>query len=66
LPTQAEKALQFKALHEGVEPFVIGNPWDAGTARILTSLGYAGRWPRPRGFPGTSPCLFKACFWESF
>jgi len=41
LATQTEKARQFKALHEGAEPFVIGNPWDAGTARILTALGFS-------------------------
>jgi 2-methylisocitrate lyase-like PEP mutase family enzyme len=40
MPTQAEKAAQFQALHQRSEPFVIGNPWDAGTARILTSLGF--------------------------
>jgi len=37
---QAEKAAIFQALHEGNRPFVIGNPWDAGSARILTSLKY--------------------------
>jgi len=40
MPTQAEKALQFQALHQGREPFVVGNPWDAGTARILAGLGF--------------------------
>jgi len=40
MPTQAQKAAQFQALHQRPEPFVIGNPWDAGTARILTSLGF--------------------------
>jgi 2-methylisocitrate lyase-like PEP mutase family enzyme len=40
MPTQAEKAAQFQALHQRPEPFVVGNPWDAGTARILTSLGF--------------------------
>ncbi len=40
MPTQAEKAVQFLALHQRPEPFVIGNPWDAGTARILTGLGF--------------------------
>jgi 2-methylisocitrate lyase-like PEP mutase family enzyme len=39
LPTQAEKALHFQSLHQRPEPFVIANPWDAGTARILTALG---------------------------
>jgi len=41
LPTQAEKAARFHALHQGPEVLVIANPWDAGTARILTALGFA-------------------------
>jgi len=40
LTTQAEKAAAFQALHQRPEPFVIANPWDAGTARILTALGF--------------------------
>lgn len=40
MPTQFEKAAIFQALHQRPEPFVIGNPWDAGSARILTGLGY--------------------------
>jgi 2-methylisocitrate lyase-like PEP mutase family enzyme len=40
MPTQAEKAVQFQALHQGPEPFVIGNPWDAGSARLLAALGF--------------------------
>jgi 2-methylisocitrate lyase-like PEP mutase family enzyme len=40
MPTQAEKAAQFLALHQRPKPFVIANPWDAGTARILTGLGF--------------------------
>jgi 2-methylisocitrate lyase-like PEP mutase family enzyme len=31
---------RFKALHEGNEAFVIPNPWDAGSARLLASLGF--------------------------
>jgi 2-methylisocitrate lyase-like PEP mutase family enzyme len=38
--TQAEKAERFQALHAGPGAFVIPNPWDAGTARILASLGF--------------------------
>jgi 2-methylisocitrate lyase-like PEP mutase family enzyme len=38
--TQAEKAAEFKTLHQGPEPFVVANPWDAGTARILAGLGF--------------------------
>src|SRR5258706_5578519 len=37
--SQAEKAQAFRALHEGPGAFVIPNPWDAGTARMLTALG---------------------------
>lgn len=38
--TQSEKAVIFQALHQRKQPFVIGNPWDAGSARILTTLKY--------------------------
>jgi len=41
VPTQAEKATIFQALHQRDEAFVIANPWDAGTARILTGLGFS-------------------------
>lgn len=39
-PTQAEKIARLRALHDGPGTFVVPNPWDAGTARILTSLGF--------------------------
>jgi 2-methylisocitrate lyase-like PEP mutase family enzyme len=38
--TQADKAARFKALHEGPGAFVIPNPWDAGSARVLAALGF--------------------------
>ncbi|HET9794731.1 MAG TPA: isocitrate lyase/phosphoenolpyruvate mutase family protein [Thermoanaerobaculia bacterium] len=38
--TQAEKAARFHALHERPGAFVIPNPWDAGTAKILENLGF--------------------------
>ena len=38
--TQAEKAAAFRALHQKPGCFLIPNPWDAGTAKILTGLGY--------------------------
>jgi 2-methylisocitrate lyase-like PEP mutase family enzyme len=37
---QADKASQFLALHRPGEPLLIPNPWDAGSAKILASLGY--------------------------
>jgi len=39
-PTQEEKYQTFKKLHERPGAFVIPNPWNAGTAKILTSLGF--------------------------
>ena len=33
-------AARLRALHERDEPFVIPNPWDVGTARILASMGF--------------------------
>jgi 2-methylisocitrate lyase-like PEP mutase family enzyme len=38
--TQNEKAVRFRALHDGPGAFVIPNPWDVGSARILTGLGF--------------------------
>ena len=40
MATQMEKALAFRALHESANSFVIANAWDAGSARILTALGF--------------------------
>lgn len=37
---QARKAHLFRALHESPGIFVIPNPWDAGSAKMLASLGY--------------------------
>ena len=38
--SQAEKGARFRALHERPGAFVIPNPWDAGTARLLAGLGF--------------------------
>ena len=38
--SQDEKAKKFGKLHEGPGAFLIPNPWDAGTARMLTALGF--------------------------
>jgi 2-methylisocitrate lyase-like PEP mutase family enzyme len=40
MKTQAEKATAFRALHARPGAFVIPNPWDAGTAKLLASLGF--------------------------
>src|SRR4030095_15572691 len=40
MKTQAQKANAFRTLHEREGAFIIPNPWDAGTARLLTALGF--------------------------
>lgn len=37
---QVRKATAFRALHFAADGFVIPNPWDAGSARLLESLGF--------------------------
>ena len=46
------KAEAFKALHEA-EPFVIPNPWDAGSARVLEALGFSALATTSSGFAFT-------------
>ena len=41
MTTQHEKALRFQDLHRGPGAFVIPNPWDGGSARLLAGLGFA-------------------------
>ncbi len=38
--SQTERAIRFRALHEAPEAFIIPNPWDVGSARILAGLGF--------------------------
>jgi 2-methylisocitrate lyase-like PEP mutase family enzyme len=51
-PTQHEKAAEFRALHEG-EPFVIPNPWDAGSAIVFAALGFKALASTSSGFAFT-------------
>jgi len=39
-PTQQEKGARFRALHNRNEIFVIPNPWDISSARVLAGLGF--------------------------
>jgi 2-methylisocitrate lyase-like PEP mutase family enzyme len=49
---QKQKAETFRALHAG-EPFVIPNPWDAGSARVLAALGFKALASTSSGFAFT-------------
>jgi len=50
--TQLEKGKVFAALHTG-EPFLIPNPWDAGSARVLEALGFRALATTSSGFAFT-------------
>jgi 2-methylisocitrate lyase-like PEP mutase family enzyme len=49
---QQRKADVFQALHAG-EPFVLPNPWDAGSARVLAALGFRALATTSSGFAFT-------------
>src|SRR5215470_2691606 len=51
--TQGEKAIRFRALHDAPGTFVIPNPWDAGSARILAGLGFKALATTSSGFAFT-------------
>jgi 2-methylisocitrate lyase-like PEP mutase family enzyme len=50
--SQRQKGAAFQALHAG-EPFVIPNPWDAGSARVLAGLGFKALATTSSGFAFT-------------
>ena len=50
MPTQAEKGTTFRALHERERAFIIPNPWDVGTARLLQLLGFEALATTSAGF----------------
>jgi len=45
-----QKAEAFRALHARPKPFIIPNPWDAGTARMLAKLGFEALATTSAGF----------------
>jgi 2-methylisocitrate lyase-like PEP mutase family enzyme len=50
MTTQAEKGARFRALHERAGVFVMPNPWDPGSARMLTALGFEALATTSAGF----------------
>jgi len=50
---QNEKALAFRALHERPGVFIVPNPWDAGTAKMLAALGFEALATTSLGFANT-------------
>ena len=49
---QQEKGSAFRAMHAG-DPFVIPNPWDVGSARVLEALGFTALATTSSGFAFT-------------
>lgn len=50
MTNQKEKAEKFRALHEREGAFVIPNPWDAGSARLLAGMGFEALATTSAGF----------------
>lgn len=50
MKSQTEKAAAFCALHERDRAFIIPNPWDVGTARMLAELGFEALATTSAGF----------------
>jgi 2-methylisocitrate lyase-like PEP mutase family enzyme len=50
--TQQQKGEAFRALHDG-EPFVIPNPWDLGSAKVLAGMGFRALATTSSGFAFT-------------
>jgi 2-methylisocitrate lyase-like PEP mutase family enzyme len=57
MKTQAEKAEVFRALHARPQAFIIPNPWDVGTARMLAKLGFEALATTSAGFAFSSGVL---------
>jgi 2-methylisocitrate lyase-like PEP mutase family enzyme len=51
--TQMDKAQAFRSLHQREGAFVIPNPWDAGSARLLQHLGFEALATTSAGFAFT-------------
>ena len=50
MKSQAEKAAIFRALHQRNRAFIIPNPWDIGTAKMLETLGFEALATTSAGF----------------
>src|SRR3954451_21266498 len=44
---------RFRALHDGDSPLLLPNPWDAGSAKLLASLGFQALATTSSGFAAT-------------
>jgi 2-methylisocitrate lyase-like PEP mutase family enzyme len=61
----AERGARFRAMHEERRAFLIPNPWDAGTARVLESLGFEALATTSAGFAFSAGLADNAPPWEA-
>jgi len=61
---QAEKATAFLGLHRGESPWLLPNPRDAGSAKLLASLGFRALATTSSGFPEPT-CFTTGAFQEA-
>ncbi|KDA03489.1 isocitrate lyase/PEP mutase family protein [Hyphomonas oceanitis] len=54
MTTQKDKAFAFKALHDNPGMFVLPNPWDVGSARVLAGLGFKALASTSAGFAAST------------
>ncbi len=53
MTVQQDRAERFLQLHAGPQPLLIPNPWDAGSAKLLASLGFEALATTSSGFAAT-------------
>jgi 2-methylisocitrate lyase-like PEP mutase family enzyme len=53
MATRTDMADEFLRLHDGPKPLLMPNPWDAGSAKLLASLGYRALATTSSGFAAT-------------
>jgi 2-methylisocitrate lyase-like PEP mutase family enzyme len=58
-PTQEQKGVAFQKLHKG-DAFVMPNPWDAGSAKVLAALGFEAVASTSSGTPTRSARCARA------
>ena len=50
MPSQEDKCVTFKDLHQSAEAFIIANPWDTGSAKLLQGMGFKALATSSSGF----------------
>jgi 2-methylisocitrate lyase-like PEP mutase family enzyme len=53
MPTPADRAAHFLALHRGPSPLLLANPWDTGSAKLLAAIGFSALATTSAGFAAT-------------